>query len=477
MNQFQRPPVPHIGMRVVKTAVAVMISYAIFAPWGLLYRHELGGVLGQMGPLYACIACIVCIQSSLGQTVRQGVSRFIGVLVGGALGAATLLLGDALNNPFVLTLALGVLTVAGLWICLLLQRPAACAMACIVPCVILITGVTGVERYYYAAARLIETVVGVAVAFGVNAILPNHHLPDRQTSPVNEGADTMKLDVHNTTKKLCVIGDPVLHSKSPLIQNTMLQTLGLDYIYLCQSVPRGQSRQWLACASFSGYAGFNATMPHKEELVPLMDVLDDDARRCGAVNTVCIRNGKYYGYNTDGAGFVRALAGIGVTPAGKRVVILGAGGAAKAVALRLSREGAAEVVICNRTVDKARALCALAPGEPLRPAGFDLDTLTREAGTCDLLVNCTSLGMTGTAGQFQDLSFLAALPPDAMVCDLIYSPAETLLLAEARRQGHPAMNGLDMLIHQAILALEQFTQAPIDPARVLPPVRQALSQV
>ena len=156
MNQFQRPPVPHIGMRVVKTAVAVMISYAIFAPWGLLYRHELGGVLGQMGPLYACIACIVCIQSSLGQTVRQGVSRFIGVLVGGALGAATLLLGDALNNPFVLTLALGVLTVAGLWICLLLQRPAACAMACIVPCVILITGVTGVERYYYAAARLID---------------------------------------------------------------------------------------------------------------------------------------------------------------------------------------------------------------------------------------------------------------------------------------------------------------------------------
>ena len=472
MRQNILPPVPHVGMRVIKTAVAVMISYAIFAPFGLIYRHELGGVLGQMGPLYACIACIVCIQSSLGQTVRQGVSRFIGVLVGGALGAATLLLGEALNNPAVLTLALGVLTVAGLWICLLLRRPAACAMACIVPCVILITGVTGVERYYYAAARLLETVVGVAVAFVVNALLPTHHVPEGPQA--GKGAELMKLEVKNTTKKLCVIGDPVLHSKSPLIQNTMIQALGLDYLYLCQQVPRGEAERWLSCAAFAGYAGFNATMPHKEALVPLMDVLDEDARRCGAVNTVCIRGGKYYGYNTDGAGFVRALSGIGISPAGKRIVLLGAGGAAKAVALRLAREGAAEVVVCNRTPDKAAALCALAPGEPLRPAGFDPDTLAREAAGCDLLVNCTSLGMTGTGGQFETFSFLDALRPEAAVCDLIYSPAETQLLAQARQRGHRTMNGLGMLIHQAILALEHFTGQAIDPADVLPLVRAAL---
>ena len=464
---------PKVGMRIVKTAVAVMISYGIFVPFGLLYRTELGGVLGQMGPLYACIACIICIQSSLGQTVRQGVSRFIGVLVGGALGAATLLLGDALNNPLILTVALGVLCVAGLWICLLIQRPAACAMACIVPCVILITGVTGVERYYYGAARLIETVVGVAVAFMVNALLPDHR-PEEEKH--QEEAGPMQLDVQNTTQKLCVIGDPVAHSKSPLIQNTMLRALGLDYIYLCQYVPRGQAEQWLSCAAFAGYAGFNATMPHKEELVPLMDELDEDARRCGAVNTVCIREGKYYGYNTDGAGFVRALAGMGVPPAGKRVLLLGAGGAAKAVALRLAREGAARVTVCNRTLDRAQALCDLAPGEPLSAADFDPLTLYQQARRCDLLVNCTSLGMAGTDGQFEDFSFLDGLRPGALVCDLIYSPPETRLLTLAREKGHPTMNGLDMLIHQAILALEQFTQTTIDPQAVLPLVRQALEK-
>ena len=464
---------PKVGMRIVKTAVAVMISYGIFVPFGLLYRTELGGVLGQMGPLYACIACIICIQSSLGQTVHQGISRFIGVLVGGALGAGTLLLGDALNHPAVLTAALGVLCVAGLWICLLIQRPAACAMACIVPCVILITGVTGVERYYYGAARLIETVVGVAVAFVVNALLPDHRPDQEETWEENRD---MKLEVHNTTQKLCVIGDPVAHSKSPLIHNTVLQALGLDYIYLCQYVPRGQAAKWLSCAAFAGYAGFNATMPHKEELVPLMDELDEDARRCSAVNTVCIRDGKYYGYNTDGAGFVRALEGAGVSPAGKRVLLLGAGGAAKAVALRLAREGAAQVVVCNRTLDKARALCGLAPGEPLTAADFDPLTLYQQARRCDLLVNCTSLGMTGTQAQFEDFTFLDGLRPGALVCDLIYSPPETQLLALAREKGHPTMNGLDMLIYQAILALEHFTQTEIDAQAILPRVRQALAR-
>lgn len=466
--------VPGVGMRIIKTAVAVMISYGVFAPFGLLYRSELGGVLGQIGPLYACIACIVCIQSSLGQTVRQGVSRFIGVFVGGVLGAATLLLGDALESPFVLVPLLGAVCVAGVWICLVIKRPAACGMACIVPCVMLITGVTGVARYYYAAARVVETVVGVGVAFLVNAALPDRRSAERQQP--REGDRDMRVEVKNTTKKLCVIGDPVLHSKSPLIQNTMIKALGLDYLYLCQRVPRGQAEQWLRCAAFAGYVGFNATMPHKQALVPLMDELDEDARRCGAVNTVCIRDGKYYGYNTDGAGFVRALAGEGLSPAGKRVVLLGAGGAAKAVALRLAREGAAQVTICNRTYERAAALCALDGAGVLRPADFDELTLYREARRCDLLVNCTSLGMDGARGRFEDLSFLDALRPEAMVCDLIYSPAETELLARARQRGHRTMNGLGMLLHQAILALEWFTDTEIDPAAMVPLVRAALER-
>ena len=167
--------IPHIGMRIIKTAVAVMLAYGIFLPFGLMYDMETyHGVLGQMGPLYACISCIVCMQSTLGQTVQSGVSRLIGVAIGGVLGVATLLLGDRLDNGLLVLPILGVLCVAGMWISLLIQRPAACVMACIVPCVILITGVTGADRYYYAAARIIETVIGVCVAMLVNKLLPDH---------------------------------------------------------------------------------------------------------------------------------------------------------------------------------------------------------------------------------------------------------------------------------------------------------------
>ncbi len=265
----------------------------------------------------------------------------------------------------------------------------------------------------------------------------------------------MQVELKNTTKKLCVIGDPVLHSKSPIIQNAMISALGLDYIYLCQPVPRGRVKEWLECAAFSGYAGFNATMPHKEELVGLMDSLDPLAEKSGAVNTVCIKDGKYYGYNTDGPGFLRALADLKVETWGKRVLLLGAGGAAKAVGLALAGSNNF-VTICNRSVTKSEALCSLEPGK-MTPAGFSGEELAALAEKCDILVNCTPLGMEGTEADFADLGFLEALPSQAAVCDLIYAPAETALLKRARELGHPAMNGLGMLLHQAILALEHFT--------------------
>ena len=450
--------IPRIGMRVVKTAVAVVLSYLVFVPFYLLYREELGGVLGQLGPLYACIAAIICLQSTLGQTLRQGISRLIGIGVGSLLGVATLLLGPALDNPWVKAPVLGVVCVAGVWLCLLFKRPAACGMACILPCVILITGVTGITRYYYAGARIIETVVGLLIALGVNAVLPDHRPEPEEEEP------RIKMELDNQTGKLCVIGDPVLHSLSPALHNTMLQALGLNYVYLCQPVPRGRAAEWLAAAKLAGYAGFNATMPHKEALVPLMDELDEDARLIGAVNTVCLRDGKAYGYNTDGEGFLRALVDEGIHPAGKRVLVLGAGGAAKAVCLKLAQAGA-EVVVCNHTAEKAAALCAHDPGH-LHPAGFDLDTLRREAEQCRLLVNCTSLGMEGAGGQFEDFSFLDALPHGAAVVDLIYAPAETELLRRAREKGHHTANGIGLLVNQAVLALERFTGESIDPAEM-----------
>lgn len=288
----------------------------------------------------------------------------------------------------------------------------------------------------------------------------------------------MQVELQNTTKKLCVIGDPVLHSKSPAIQNAMIAALGLDYIYLCQPVPRGEAGRWLSCARSAGYAGFNATMPHKEDLLPLLDEVDPLAQSIGAVNTVCLRDGKWVGFNTDGAGAVAALRdGLGFDPSGLTVTLLGAGGAAKAVSLALAEAGAERVFVCNRTLPRAEELCAHDPAGRLSPNGFGPDTLSRCAARSRLLVNCTNLGMAGCPSQFEGFSFLDALPPDAGVFDLIYHPAETELLTQARRRGLPALNGLPMLVNQAVLALEHFLNRPLNRRAMAEAAIAALNQI
>lgn len=261
--------------------------------------------------------------------------------------------------------------------------------------------------------------------------------------------------------RLQVIGDPVLHSKSPVLHGAMLSALGLDAAYDARVVRRGELPDYLRWARDHGVAGFNATMPHKEDLLPLLDGIDPAARLTGAVNTVCLREGAWVGFNTDGAGALSALGEVlGFDPAGSTVTLLGAGGAAKAVALALAEAGAERVQVCNRTLERAGELCARHPR--LTPAPFDPDTLERLCRGADLLVNCTSLGMEGCPRQFEGFSFLDALPPHGAVFDLIYHPAETELLAQARRRGLRAMNGLPMLVWQAVLALEHFLNRPLD---------------
>lgn len=283
----------------------------------------------------------------------------------------------------------------------------------------------------------------------------------------------MKVELTNTARKLCIIGDPVTHSKSPLLQNAMCQALGLDYVYLCQPVKVGELDDFLTAAKTLGYAGFNATMPFKELLVPRLDELDPLAEKLGAVNTVCIKDDKLYGYNTDCPGYVAALKSRGFDPAGKRALLLGAGGAAKAVAVGLAHAGAKEICIANRTAEKAQAVAALIPGQGV-VTGWDMPSLSAAAGRCDLLVNATSLGMAGQ-GEFDDLGFLDALPKAALVSDLIYHPAQTHLLRQAHSLGYATMNGLPLLMHQAILALEKFAETSVPPQRVVPVLEALLA--
>ena len=277
-------------------------------------------------------------------------------------------------------------------------------------------------------------------------------------------------------RKLCVIGDPVGHSLSPVIQNAMIQAAGLDYVYDSRRVAGEDTACWLKQAVAEGYVGFNATMPHKENLVALADELSKDAALFGSVNTVCLKDGRVCGHNTDGAGFIRALREADMDPAGKTVLVLGAGGVAKAVVSKLSQSGARTVFVANRTRSRGQELCRRLDGD-LVPCDFSRETLCRCAGQSQLVVNCTSLGMAGTMGQFEDLSFLEELKPEAGVFDLIYSPAQTRLLATAQGLGHKTANGLGMLIWQAVFALEYFAETKLDGPAMAAAAQRALEAV
>ncbi len=269
--------------------------------------------------------------------------------------------------------------------------------------------------------------------------------------------------------RLQVIGDPVLHSLSPRIHGAMLKELGMDILYNARVVKKGELPAYFGWASENGVTGFNATMPHKEDLLPLLDELGEDAARFGAVNTVCLREGKWIGNNTDGEGCLAALTEAGMWPA-KTVVVLGAGGAAKAMALKLASAGAEQVWVCNRTLSKAERICSL---PNMTAASFDVEALTKLCAEADLLVNGTSLGMEGQ-GQFDSLAFVDTLPAHAGVFDAIYHPDKTHLLARAEERGLKICNGLPMLIHQAIFALEYFLDRPLDHKRMSQMIKEVL---
>lgn len=273
-------------------------------------------------------------------------------------------------------------------------------------------------------------------------------------------------------KQLFVIGDPVAHSLSPLLHQTMIDQTGAAYRYDVRTVRPEELPAFVRWAKDGGCAGFNVTMPHKEAILPLLDEVDTTAASCGAVNTVCIREGRAIGHNTDGTGFLDSLAGQGFYPQGRTVLLLGAGGAAKAVGHALAAAGAGRVIVCARRLERAAALAAQLPG---CGEGIVLaqDAIQQAAAACDLLVNATPLGMAGSPA-FARLDFLQAMPPHAVVYDLVYHPRRTALLEAAARQGLRTVGGIDLLIRQAVRAFTFFTGETPDTAALYAALREPL---
>ncbi len=259
--------------------------------------------------------------------------------------------------------------------------------------------------------------------------------------------------------KLCgLIGDPVAHSLSPAMHNAAFAALGLDYVYLAFRVARAELPHALNGFRAFGGRGLNVTIPHKVEVIALLDGLDALAGQIGAVNTIVAEGGRLTGYNTDAPGFLAALSGAGYDPQGKRVVLLGAGGAARAVAFALAGLAGA-MTILNRasSLKRAEELAA-----SLRLAGQAAEVqelseahLRAALAQADLLVNATSVGMSPQAEETPVPAVL--LRPPLTVFDLVYTPLRTRLLREAEAAGCPTIGGLAMLVAQGAASFGLWT--------------------
>ncbi len=270
--------------------------------------------------------------------------------------------------------------------------------------------------------------------------------------------------ISGKTKVCGVIGDPIEHTMSPVMHNAAFKKLGLDYVYLAFPVKQEELGQAIEGMRALNIRGLSITIPHKVTVSPFLDELDTLADKIGAINTIVNSNGVLKGYNTDATGFLQALLERGIEPKEKRVVILGAGGASRAISFTLAERGAS-LVILNRTWDKAE-VCANRISEIFQSEATALklnrENLATSLSQADILVNATSVGMSPNINETPVTSNL--LKPSLIVFDIVYNPIKTRLQREAEVAGATVISGLDMLVWQGALAFEKWTglKAPLE---------------
>ncbi|MDI6786504.1 MAG: shikimate dehydrogenase [bacterium] len=267
------------------------------------------------------------------------------------------------------------------------------------------------------------------------------------------------------TKILGLIGYPATYSLSPIMHNAAFKQLGLDYVYLVFPAESNDLRKAMEGLKAIKFAGANVTIPYKEVIMDYLDEISKEARLIGAVNTIKNIEGKLYGYNTDGFGFIESLKKqIGIFLKGKKVFMLGAGGAAKAVALSLALEEVSEIVIVDKFKKKAMDLSDyLEKNIDCKSVAIRIEDVKigKKISNADIIVNATPVGMKKEDPLLIDVKYLRE---DQIIYDLIYTPQETLLLKEARRLKLKAINGLEMLLYQGAKSFNIWTErdAPIE---------------
>jgi shikimate dehydrogenase len=273
------------------------------------------------------------------------------------------------------------------------------------------------------------------------------------------------LTIDGETKYYLLLGNPVAQSLSPAMYNAAFEHLRVNCAYLaCQVREEGLSAAVAGLKSL-GIKGGNVTVPYKERIIPYLDGITEEARLMGAVNTLFYRDDKLWGTNTDGPGFIKALAGLDSSLLGSSsALILGAGGAARAVVISLALNKIPELILVNRNKEKALALAKIAEGLGSRVSVLDWESpdLREATEKSPLIINTTSLGMYPRTDECPPLD-TSLLGPGQTVVDIIYKPKETVLLKRAKARGCRTMNGLSMLLEQGVLSFEQWSdyQAPV----------------
>jgi len=275
----------------------------------------------------------------------------------------------------------------------------------------------------------------------------------------------MRISGH--TKVCSVIGDPVCRTLSPVMHNAAFKEAKLDYVYVGFRVAENELQDAMQGVRSLGIHGINVTMPHKSSVIKYLDGLDPMAERIGAVNTILNEKGKLRGFDTDGIGTMAALEGKGVNLKGRKLLLLGAGGAARAVAFQAARE-AGELTILNRSVGKARELARVLGrefGKPINGESLSPDRVNEELENTDVIVNATSIGMYPHSEEIPISS--EWLTKNLCIMDLVYDPLETRLIKAAKAAGAKVINGLEVLVAQGAVSFEIWTgvKAPVEVMR------------
>lgn len=278
------------------------------------------------------------------------------------------------------------------------------------------------------------------------------------------------------TKNLGVIGYPIKHSLSPVIQNAAIAAAGLDYAYIAMPIAPEDLKTAVSGLKVANFSGFNVTIPHKVTIMQYLDEIDPVAEFIGAVNTVKIENGRLYGYNTDVIGFINPLLKEGFELKGKTVVIFGAGGASRAIICGLIQQKVAHIILGVRNKVKGEKLAASFK-DLISIEAYDWrdEEFTAWLAKADLLVNTTPLGMFPNIDGVVPLEW-EKVKNDAFVYDIVYTPAKTRFLREAEEHGHKILNGEKMLAEQGGASLQYWTGKEADVKVMVKALRKYLEQ-